>query len=46
MMEAAVDVEIQDTASQTRNFHGHTDDDRIDPCIGDRQMSSFARRHH
>lgn len=46
MMEEADDVEIQDRASQTKNFHEHIDDDRIDPCIGGHQTSSYAMQHH
>lgn len=45
MMEAVGDVEIQDTANQTTNFLLNIAGGHTDPCIGERLMLSYAKRH-
>lgn len=46
MMEAAGGVEIQDIVDQTMSFLERIAFDRIDLCIGERQMLSYAKRRH
>lgn len=44
MTEAAGDVEIRDTANQKTSSLERIADDRTDLCIGERLMSSSAKR--
>jgi hypothetical protein len=44
MTEAAGDVEIRDTINRKMSSLERIADDRSGPCIGERLMSSYAKR--
>lgn len=46
MMEAVGDVGIQDRVNRMMSFLGRIVVDRIDLCIDDHRMSSYARQRH